>query len=128
VVTGAGVRIREGAHNNIIGGTVAGQGNTIGPTYGHGVRVDGAATTGNAIRGNSIYDNVGKGIENINGGTTELAPPIIDSAGRGGVSGRTSPPCYPCTVEIFQDDEDEGRIYHGSSGTIPRAIGPIPAR
>jgi len=72
--------------------------------------------------------NVGKGIENINGGTTELAPPIIDSAGRGGVSGRTSPPCYPCTVEIFQDDEDEGRIYHGSSGTIPRAIGPIPAR
>jgi hypothetical protein len=111
-----GVLIRQGAHNNTIGGTATGQGNTIAHTYDHGVRVDGADTNGNTIRGNSIHSNVGKGIDNINLGNTELAPPIIDSVG-GFVSGHTNPRCYPCTVEVFSDNEDEGRTYHGSTTT-----------
>jgi titin len=116
-----GVWIEWGPTLNTIGGTAAGAGNTISHNAGDGARVLGTAT-GNTTRGNSIHSNSGKGIENINGGNTELAPPIIDSAG-GGVSGHTSPKCYPCTVEVFSDDEDEGRIYQGSAATNDDATG-----
>jgi len=120
-----GVSIRNGACQNTVGGTAAGAGNVIaynaGYAGGEGVRVEGAATTGNTIRGNSVHSNSGKGIENINGGNTELAPPIIDSVGS--ASGYTNPKCYPCTVEVFSDSEDEGRIYHGSTTTNDDATG-----
>ena len=119
--TGTGVLVSQGAQNNTIGGTGAGEGNTIRANYDDGIRVDGAATTGNSIRGNSIYSNGLKGIENIDGGNMELAPPIIDSVGS--VSGHTDPKCYPCTVEVFSDSEDEGRIYHGSTTTNDDATG-----
>jgi parallel beta-helix repeat protein len=113
---GYGVEIRGGLpnQNNVIGGTAPGEANVIASNFLGGVLVQDG--TGNTIRGNSIHHNGGKGIENIDGGNTELAPPIIDSVG-GSVSGHTNPKCYPCTVEIFSDDEDEGRIYHGSTIT-----------
>ena len=41
----------------------------------------------------------------------------------GSVSGHTDPKCYPCTLEVFSDDEDEGRIYHGSTTTNDDATG-----
>ena len=37
--------------------------------------------------------------------------------------GHTDPKCYPCTVEVFSDSEDEGRIYHGSTTTNDDATG-----
>jgi hypothetical protein len=76
---------------------------------------------GSTIRSNSIHSNGVKGIELLNGGNMELTPPIIDSVGS--VSGHTDPKCYPCTVEVFSDDEDEGRIYHGSTTTNDDATG-----
>ena len=112
----SGVSISSGASNNTIGGSTSGAGNTVAFNGDDGVRVDGATTTANTISGNSIHSNGGKGIENINGGNRELEPPIIDSVG-GSVSGHTDPKCYPCTVEVFSDDEDEGRVYHGSTTT-----------
>jgi hypothetical protein len=108
--------------NNAIGGAAAGEGNVIAYNNRWGVFVEDAGTTGNAIRGNSIHSNGSKGIENIDGGNMELAPPIIDSVG-GSVSGHTNPKCYPCTVEVFSDNEDEGRIYHGSATTNDDATG-----
>jgi hypothetical protein len=116
------VLIREGAHNNTIGGASAGQGNTIWGRFEAGVRVDGALTTGNAIRGNSIDCDWAQGIENMNGGNLELALPVIDAVG-GSVSGHTSPKCYPCTVDIFSDAGDDGTIYHGSTVTNNDATG-----
>jgi parallel beta-helix repeat protein len=119
----AQVLIWQGAHNNTVGGTAPDRGNTIKRTCGDvGVRVDGAAATGNTIRGNSIHDNLGKGIELVNGGNTGLAAPIIHSV-VGSVSGHTNPKCYPCTVEVFSDDENEGRTYHGSAATNDDATG-----
>jgi len=115
-----GVYIDRGP-GNTIGGTAAGAGNAIAYNNEDGVRVDGAITIGNTISGNSIHSNGGKGIENVNGGNTELAPPIIDSVGS--ASGHTDPKCNPCTVEVFSDDEDEGRIYHGSTATNDDATG-----
>ena len=116
-----GVLISLDAANNTIGGTASGAANTIAFNGDDGVYVWGTTTTGNTISANSIHSNGGKGIENTNGGNTELAPPAVDSAGS--VSGHTDPKCYPCTVEVFSDDEDEGRIYHGSTTTNDDATG-----
>jgi len=118
----AGVIIKTGAQYNTIGGTAAGEGNVIAFNSGDGVRVEGPGATYNHISGNSIHTNGGKGIENVNGGNNELAPPIIDSVG-GAVSGHTNPKCYPCWVEVFSDSEDEGRVYHGSAATNDDATG-----
>jgi len=119
-----GVAVVFGCHNNTIGGSSPGEGNVIAFNQEYGVKVDGygAEATGNTISGNSIHSNGEKGIENEHGGNTELAPPIVDSA-VGSASGHTDPKCYPCTVEVFSDDEDEGRIYHGSTTTNNDATG-----
>ena len=96
--------------NNTIGGTATGEGNVIAYNILYGVYVYGAVATGNSIRGNSIHSNEEKGIENDNGGNTELAPPTI--IGFGSVMGTA---CPNCTVDIYSDDEDEGRVYEGST-------------
>jgi hypothetical protein len=108
LANGIGVGMGNGAQNNTVGGTGVSEGNVIAFNTGHGVGVDGASTTGNPIRGNSIHSNGGLGIENINGGNTELPPPTVSAAGS--ASGTA---CAGCTVDIYSDDADEGRIYHG---------------
>ncbi len=74
-----GVEIDTGASGNTIGGTTAGAGNTIADNTNDGVQVVGNGTTGDAIRGNSIFANGVLGIElgtsgvpstNILGGST----------------------------------------------------------
>jgi len=119
-----GVLVESGANANTIGNATGGAGNRIAFNGGDGVRVDGAAgvTIENPLRGNSVYSNGGKGIENINGGNTELAPPVIDKVGTS-VSGHTSPKCYPCTVDLYSDSDGQGRIYHGSTTTNNDATG-----
>jgi parallel beta-helix repeat protein len=107
----AGVVIQEGAQNNAIGGTTAGMGNLIAYNSGAaGVRVEDAGATGNTIRGNSIHSNLGDGIQNSDGGNAELAPPAI--TGFGSVTGTA---CPNCAIDIYSDDEDEGRVYEGST-------------
>jgi hypothetical protein len=108
-----GVWILGPASDNTVGGTAGGAGNTIAFNSGDGVRVQGASITGNTIRGNSIHSNTGKGIENIDGGNTELTPPSITAAGS--ASGTSS--CTGCTVEVFSDAADEGKRFHGSTTT-----------
>ena len=109
----SGVLINASA-SNTVGGTASGAANTIAHNGGDGVRVEGA--TANTIRTDSIYSNGRKGIENINGGNAELAPPLIDTVG-GSVSGHTNPKCYPCTVDVFSDSDGQGRVFHGSTST-----------
>jgi parallel beta-helix repeat protein len=105
-----GVWIGYAAQNNTIGGTASGEGNTIAFNTEAGVEVDGAATTGNAIRGNSIHSNGGKGIELVNGGNQELPSPSI--TGFGSVMGTA---CPTCAIDVYSDDGDEGRVYEGST-------------
>ncbi|MEZ6118086.1 MAG: DUF4347 domain-containing protein, partial [Pirellulaceae bacterium] len=69
-----GIQLINGVSNTTIGGTVAGQGNVItangvGGTYTNGVDVF-SSGTGNSIVGNSIYDNVGIGIDLDSDGVT----------------------------------------------------------
>ena len=107
---GAGVGIAANARGNAIGGTAAGQGNLVAFNTGNGVEIVGPSTIGNTIRGNSIHSNGGEGIDNVNGGNGELAPPVI--TGFGSVMGTA---CPNCTIDVYSDDEDEGRIYEGST-------------
>jgi parallel beta-helix repeat protein len=110
IANGIGVYIHDGAQDNAIGGTAAGEGNVVAYSGSDGVSVYSPWAFGNTIRGNSIHSNGDKGIDNTVGGNTELAPPAI--TGFGSVMGTA---CANCTVDIYSDDEDEGRVYEGST-------------
>ena len=67
----ANVELQSGATGNFIGGVAAGTGNVIAFSgSGPGVVLFDASTTNNAIRGNSIFDNAGLGIDLNNDGVT----------------------------------------------------------
>ncbi len=104
--TNNGVAIQEGAASNTV------TGNVIAHNSDYGVMVDGSDSTGNTISHNSITANGGLGIDNLNGGNTELIPPTIVSASCSSVSG-TAP--ANSTVEIFSDPADEGKRYEGTT-------------
>jgi parallel beta-helix repeat protein len=104
-----GVGIGDGAQGNVVGGTDPDEGNTIAFNTEAGVFVQEGALY-NTIRGNSIHSNGDKGIELASGGNAGLAPPTI--TGFGSVMGTA---CANCEVDIYSDDEDEGRVYEGST-------------
>jgi hypothetical protein len=104
-----GVGIGDRAQGNVVGGTGPDEANIIWGNTEAGVFVQEDALY-NTIRGNDINSNGGKGIELTDGGNTELAPPTIQSAGS--VFGTA---CPNCEVDIYSDDEDEGRVYEGST-------------
>ena len=76
---GDGVRISNNAQNNVIGGEMAGQANTIAYNGGNGVTVVGDLSAGNAILGNSIDANSKLGIDLGDDGVT-----LNDSSGHAG--------------------------------------------
>jgi titin len=102
---GDGVRVDDGGQNNVIGPN-----NVIAYNSGDGVAVWHDTTTGNTITRNSITQNTGRGIDDYDGGNTELAPPVITEATCGWVIG-TAP--SDSRVEFFSDPEDEGADYEG---------------
>src|SRR5262249_15211045 len=65
-----GLRLGESTHDNMIGGTADGAGNTIAFNSFTGVNLEGTpnpAGAGNAILGNSIFTNGGLGIDLVGG-------------------------------------------------------------
>jgi CSLREA domain-containing protein len=119
-VTGAGP-LGNGVHgiyiayNGIGLNTVGGFGsaNTIAFNTGSGVRVE--LSTRNPIRVNSIHSNLGMGIDNVTGGNLELTPPVITGITSAAISGTSS--CANCSIDLFSDAQDEGRIYRGTVAT-----------
>ncbi|UCH87595.1 MAG: right-handed parallel beta-helix repeat-containing protein [Dehalococcoidia bacterium] len=105
-----GVVIEDGPENNTIGGTGSGEGNIIAFNQWHGVGVYDSDTTGNTIRGNSIHSNGDMGIRTSEGGNEGLAWPAI--TGFTPVAGTA---CPNCIIDIYSDEEDEGRVYEGST-------------
>ena len=79
----AGINILNLAANNMIGGTIAGAGNTIANNTGDGVRLATTAGSGNAILGNSIYNNTTNGIDLKNDGLTANDANDVDSGTNG---------------------------------------------
>jgi hypothetical protein len=74
-----GVTLTHGAHDNLVGGTVAGAGNRIAFNGAVGVEVDVATGIGNAIQSNSIHSNGGLGIDLEPGGVTPNDPGDADT-------------------------------------------------
>jgi len=71
-----------GVTNLRIGGDAARHGNAITANKGNGVTVNGAGSTGNEIRSNSIFRNDGLGIDLVNGGNASQPAPVLDSVVR----------------------------------------------
>ncbi len=100
-----GILIGGDSKNHTIGGVAPGAANVIAFNFNNGIRVSGAAATGNRIRFNSIHTNGFRGIESINGGNTELAPPVITSTSATTVLGTA---CASCEIDVFSDQDGEG--------------------
>jgi hypothetical protein len=102
-----GVVITGAAQNNIIG-----ESNVISCNGGNGIYIEGTGTTSNTIRSNSIHCNSKSGICLENGGNNLLSAPIINDVLTFSVSGTA---CPNCTVEVFSDEADQGKVYEGST-------------
>ncbi len=91
--------------------------NTIGPANfivnndSDGIRVEFDSTVANRITQNPLFHNGRLGIQNLDGGNTELSPPIITLVTPTSISGMAFP---NSTVEVFSDSADEGKIYEGT--------------
>jgi hypothetical protein len=103
----AGIHFSAGAKNNIIGPK-----NIIASNGYNGVTVYADSTKQNTITQNSITANSNVGIEHRFGGNNDLPSPSNITLSPGVVSG-TAPP--NSTIEIFSDDEDEGKNYEGTT-------------
>ncbi|TMF99540.1 MAG: hypothetical protein E6I03_12145 [Chloroflexi bacterium] len=92
-----------------------GAGNIIAFNGANAVVVDGASAppaVNNSIRGNSIHTNAGLGIDLLNGGNGLLAAPVLSSPGTGQTAAGSA--CAGCRVDVYSDNAEEGRAYHGS--------------
>ena len=107
---GTGIWLLDGAVGNKIGGPGDGEGNVIAQNGIVGVQVEGTATINNSIRGNSIHSNARQGILLLEEGNANLPAPTIS-----GVSPLSGAACPGCTVDIYSDDNDEGKTYEGST-------------
>jgi parallel beta-helix repeat protein len=83
--SGVGVSVTGGANNDILGGVTPGQGNTIAFSGSDGVQLGQAS--GIAVRGNSIHDNAGLGINlgSAGGNNGQTAPLLV-----GAIAGTTT--------------------------------------
>ncbi len=102
-----GIIIRVGAQGNIIG-----PGNKITYNGRDGVRVEGATTLSNKITQNSITANEDMGINSVDGGNGELAPPTIMTVTSTTIRGQAQP---GATVELFTDPFFEGQKFIASA-------------
>jgi len=101
-----GVWIYSGSHDNVVG-----PGNVI-AYNGQGVMISDTRSPGNTITGNSIHDNYENGLILWNENLGLLDPPGIASFDwqQGTVAGVA---CPNCVVEIFTDEDNEGRVHEG---------------
>jgi parallel beta-helix repeat protein len=136
---GWGINIDTNTANTTIGGTGPGDGNFIWFNGLGGIRLSADSGTGNAIRGNSIFANLGLGIELAPTGVTPNDPgdvdtgannlqnfPVIVGASSGGGSTNIQGTLHSSASATFQLDffsnslcdesgHGEGRSYLGST-------------
>jgi hypothetical protein len=84
------------------------EGNQIHENEGDGISISGATAVRNSIRYNSIYSNDGSGISLLEGANGGVQPPTIRGASAVTATGTT---CAGCTVDLFSDLQDEGRVH-----------------
>ena len=101
-----GIGVGEGAQRNVIG-----PGNVVAFNQ-WGIFTYSPTTLQIRITQNSVFGNTTEGIGNYDGGNAELPAPLITDLAGTTVAGMA---CAGCTVEIFSDDANEGRVYEGST-------------
>ena len=119
-----GIRVWGGDGSTI--GNTSGGGNEIAYNGAAGIEVDGGQTDDRSrvasaggtapalhhtIRGNSVYGNTGLGIDNLNDGNEELAPPVLVANESGVLRHRLR----QLHRRHLLDVEDEGRIHEGTT-------------
>jgi len=118
-----GIFLADGASHNTIGPD-----NVIAYNFERAIVIQDSDSIANHITGNSIHHNAWGGIQLLDGGNGELAPPLISSFDltSGEVAGTA---CANCTIELFSEEtswEDctdprrlsaEGRILEGVTKT-----------
>jgi parallel beta-helix repeat protein len=112
-----GIQVTNAATGNVIGGSAAGDGNSVTNNTLDGIFVNGAGTTGNKITHTTTNANGGKGIALTNGGNAPIAgaslsvtPPASGLTLTGSATGCAG----GCTIEIFTDDsllDNEGPAF-----------------
>jgi hypothetical protein len=102
-----GLWIEDGPNLNVIGPD-----NIIATNYSYGIRISGKNAVSNTIFQNSIHDNAGDGIQLEGDANTELTSPVITDFNleSGTVDGTA---CINCIVELFSDNNSEGKIFEG---------------
>ncbi|MFH1741895.1 MAG: right-handed parallel beta-helix repeat-containing protein, partial [bacterium] len=121
----SGILLTGGANNNLI------YGNQITENGEHGIVVQGPSTLQNFISRNSISRNWLKGIELIDGGNTEIEPPVITEANWSeyNIAGTCENVPEGSAVEVYADRDDEGLVLIGRSelfGNNFYVSGPMP--
>ena len=133
--TGTGVTIQSGANGNMIGGTLAGEGNVIAYNTSSGVQITADSGAGNSILGNSIHANGGLGIEimpwGVDANIVTLGSAVTDGIGTitidGTITGAAASTTY--RVEFFANvagdasGNGEGQIYLGFADVTTDALG-----
>jgi hypothetical protein len=110
---GQGIAIEGNVERVVIRGNVVSH-NGGGDWLPQGILVGmfGGGPSGVTISGNSIYSNVGSGIRLGDGANAGIQSPVVAyvNEATGVVTGTA---CAGCRVEVFSDDNDEGRWYEG---------------
>ncbi len=110
-----GIYLFKGASQNRVGPENLIAFNTLG-----GITVDGAdsldGAIGNTITANSLFANGGKGIETLRSGNSELEPPVILGITPTAITGTAG---AGQIIEIFIDEQGQGKSYLGSSIAAP---------
>jgi hypothetical protein len=114
--SGDGVLVGGGALGNTIGGTAAGDANTIAHNTSNGVEISGG--TGDSIEGNSIFANSGLGIALTSGGNgNEPAPRVISARSSGSSTTISGTAATGRGVDVFANpscSDPEGTVFLGS--------------
>jgi parallel beta-helix repeat protein len=112
-----GIDIVNSSGNSVKGNQIAYNGTHGGMDNAQaGVHIDGIVSINNMVSGNSIHDNDGPGIKLTNEANHNLAAPVITDASCEQVQGTA---CANCLIEIYSDNDDEGRRYEGHFTTTP---------
>lgn len=111
--TGWGIRIDGSTTQSFIGGVNAAGANTIAFNQSGGVLVSGVETLHHTLSRNHIYAHPGPGILLESGGNGELASPVFTMLTTDGEATGTA--CPDCTIQLFSDNDDEGRLFEGET-------------
>jgi hypothetical protein len=111
---GFGILLADGPSNNLIEANIVAHTRYYDDVvFGVGIHMYGSpAGNNNTFRRNRVYSNTNKGILLADGSNNGINRPLLTAVFTNAVGGTA---LANATIEIFSDNEDEGRYYHGTT-------------